>query len=320
MCASILQNAGRIDGIQQSGDSHSLPTGTAVSGGDRYTGLDRFGRVDDQNWFNSSGGTIDRLQYGYDADGDLPYEKNIVSSGNSQLYTYDSLDRLTDFKRGTLASMNTSISSPSVHDSWGLDALANWDTLTTGLGGTTATNDYTLNSQNELTNDGINSITYDNDGNTLTSGSATFTYNAWNEMMSVSGVVIGSYTDSETFNYTADGMRATSRATYTSSGLSLTDISPESLYYSASGQMLSMGHLGFPDQPPKDTQLFAQALEGVENPIFNESNIEPPDGVKGVKKTFDEGNIGLAHANIGSDPNALDWLITQAQSVDVPVK
>jgi RHS repeat-associated protein len=60
-------------------------------------------------------------------------------------------------------------------------------------------------------------------------------------MMSVSGVVIGSYTDSETFTYTADGMRATSRATYTSSGLSLTDISPESFYYSASGQMLSMG-------------------------------------------------------------------------------
>ena len=58
---------------------------TSDDGGDRYTGLDRFGRVDDQYWLNtaSSPNAVDRIQYGYDRDGNVLYENNLGPSGTS---------------------------------------------------------------------------------------------------------------------------------------------------------------------------------------------------------------------------------------------
>jgi RHS repeat-associated protein len=116
---------------------------TTTPGGDRYTGLDQFGRVDDQLWGSASSPT-DRFQYGYDSDSNPLYKKNVVSSSNSELYhadsttsgddnsAYDSLNRLTDFQVGTLSTpANNGPDSPdqatgptTAH--WSLDALGNW--------------------------------------------------------------------------------------------------------------------------------------------------------------------------------------------------
>src|SRR5207302_5698974 len=53
--------------VHQSGDSSAN-----TDGGDPYTGLDRFGRVIDQYWLNTSTGTAtDRFQYGYDRDSNV---------------------------------------------------------------------------------------------------------------------------------------------------------------------------------------------------------------------------------------------------------
>ena len=50
--------------IQQSGD-----TLAGSDGGDQYTGLDRFGRVVDQNWYNTgTDSSNERFQYAYDQD------------------------------------------------------------------------------------------------------------------------------------------------------------------------------------------------------------------------------------------------------------
>jgi hypothetical protein len=57
--------------LQQPGD-----TSTNTDGGDIYTGLDRFGRVIDQNWVNTSTPTptaTDRFQYAYDRAGNRLY-------------------------------------------------------------------------------------------------------------------------------------------------------------------------------------------------------------------------------------------------------
>ena len=70
--------------------------------GDQYTGLDRFGRVIGQNWSNSSGGLIDSFLYGYDADSNVLYKKNSVNTSQSELYVYDSLNRLTNYSTGNV--------------------------------------------------------------------------------------------------------------------------------------------------------------------------------------------------------------------------
>src|SRR4029077_1429220 len=62
-------------------------TGGTGDAGDKYVGLDRFGRVVDQNWYNTSSSTsTDDFQYGYDADSNALYMKNVVNSSLSELY------------------------------------------------------------------------------------------------------------------------------------------------------------------------------------------------------------------------------------------
>ena len=145
--------------LQQSGD-----TLAGGNGGDQYTGLDQFGRVIDQNWVGSSG-SVDRFQYGYDADGNVLYKNDIVDSFLSQLYhansttagdnstAYDPLGRITTFSEGVLSSSGNNgssldtIATPSTTQTWGLDALGNWASSTSDGGSTSGTDD----SQNEET-------------------------------------------------------------------------------------------------------------------------------------------------------------------------
>jgi len=113
--------------VSQSGDTDrpTLPGTTTVrnDGGDAYGGLDRFGRVIDQRW-SAAGQTssVDRNQYAYDADSNLLYADNRLSSQWSGLYqtndqpaslsfssgqwisAYDPLNRLYEFRRGTLSA------------------------------------------------------------------------------------------------------------------------------------------------------------------------------------------------------------------------
>jgi len=97
-------------------------------GGDSYTGLDQFGRVIDQNWWNGSTiSSTDRFQYGFDRANQVLYKNNLVASAQSELYhanstatgdnntAYDKLGRLTGFARGTL--------SASGNNGTGLDAV-----------------------------------------------------------------------------------------------------------------------------------------------------------------------------------------------------
>src|SRR5262249_27826868 len=90
--------------VKQSGESNG-------DAGDQYTGLDRFGRVVDQRWLHTSDGSAtDRFQYGYDRDGNRLYRDNLVNGSFGELYHangssggYDSLNELSDFRRGTLS-------------------------------------------------------------------------------------------------------------------------------------------------------------------------------------------------------------------------
>jgi RHS repeat-associated protein len=186
--------------IHQTGDTLS-----SSDGGDRYTGLDRFGRVIDQYYLNTSTGTAtDRLQYGYDRDGNVLYSKNLVNGAFSELYhasssatgdnnsAYDPLNRLTTFRRGTLtssgnngtsldtvttANLNSTTGVPNTN-SWTLDAVGNQSSAG-GISGT-------FNSQNEQTARGSTSLTYDNAGNmTHDESGYTYTYDAWGHVVNM---------------------------------------------------------------------------------------------------------------------------------------
>jgi len=206
--------------ISQSGDPNPPPSSEA-DGGDRYGGLDQFGRVDDQYYLNPStpSSPTDDFQYAYDQDGN-PLYKDIVNQGStaatfSQLYhsngasesnAYDSLNRLTSFAQGTLSAsvgggQLDTVTTATTTQSWSLDALGNWSSVTTN--GTAQTR--SVNSQNELTAvSSATTPTYDHNGNmTKDQNGTTYTYDAWNRMASeTSGTTIMD------LGYLAGGQRA----------------------------------------------------------------------------------------------------------------
>jgi RHS repeat-associated protein len=207
--------------IQVPGDTHAI-----ADGGDRYTGLDRFGRVIDQAYYvttspPSAPAFLDRIQYGYDRDGNVLYANNLVNGAFSELYhassmtagdnnsAYDPLNRITSFSRGTLtssgnngstldtitgANLNSTSGVPNTN-SWNLDALGNWNS------GNGQSN--TFNSQNEETTNGSNTLAYDNAGDMTTDEQGnTYGYDAWGRVVQIKD---SSGASLETFAYDALG-------------------------------------------------------------------------------------------------------------------
>ncbi len=96
--------------------------------GDIYSGLDRFGRVDNCLWKKGTT-TLGQIQYGYDRASNRTWRKDGVLTGYDELYAYDGLYRLNDQKHGTLNNLQSAIINPQFAQQWGLDATGNWKTF-----------------------------------------------------------------------------------------------------------------------------------------------------------------------------------------------
>jgi RHS repeat-associated protein len=205
---TVVQRSHPQNGVNQ---TYITPGGNG-DGGDQYTGLDRFGRVVEQRWVNTNtNANTDDFQYSNDQDGNVLTRTNALNSSFNEQYAYDNLNRLTSFSRGS-----------STTESWSLDVLGNWLSVTTN--GTTQTR--TANAQNQVTAiSGATTPAYDNNGNTLQDDqNHSYVYDAWNRIVKVTA---GSNT--ETFAYDALGRRI--RTTLNSNPA--TD-----LYYSAAWQVV----------------------------------------------------------------------------------
>jgi len=163
-------------------------SGTAGAAGDKYTGLDGFGRVVDQRWTQGTAATspvVDRYSYTYDRNSNRLTRVNGVNASFNETYAYDETNQLTSFARGGAMYV------AAVSQSWSFDALGNRTSTTT--------NDYygnwSANAQNEVT--GIASLAYSRTGNLTTDAAGrTLVYDAWNRLVSVknaSGVEVARY-------------------------------------------------------------------------------------------------------------------------------
>jgi RHS repeat-associated protein len=214
--------------IKQSGE----PNGDA---GDQYTGLDRFGRVVDQRWLQTGSGTAtDRFQYGYDRDGNALYRNNLVNTAFGELYHasgagqgYDNLNEIQAFARGVLSASQQggpldTVASPSHTQSYTPDALGNFSNVTTD--GTPQSR--SSNQQNEVTQVGSATLTFDANGNLTTDETGKqLVYDAWNRLVQVKasgGSTLASY------QYDALGRRVVETVSGTA-----TDV-----YFSAGWQVL----------------------------------------------------------------------------------
>jgi len=170
-----------------------------------YAGLDRFGRVIDNKWSNTStSATLDQIKYTYDRASNRTTRENTVAKAQTtpqyfdELYNYDGSNRLTQMQRGQLAG-TTSITNLRFAQDWGLDPTGNWQQFNEDSNGS-GTNDLvqarTANPVNEIT-DITNSVGtpwvqlgYDAAGNmtTIPNGNVpeegfTGVYDAWNRLV-----------------------------------------------------------------------------------------------------------------------------------------
>jgi RHS repeat-associated protein len=208
--------------------AHSQPgvdltfIGTAADAGDQYAGLDRFGRVVDQNWVKS-GTSLDRFQYGYDRSSNRLWRDNLVNSAFGELYTYDGLNQVASFQRGTLNTGKTAITGTVARSqSFDFDAVGNFDGVTTN--GTAQTR--SANAQNEITSiSGATTPTYDANGNmTGDETGKTLVYDAWNRLVAIKSGA----TTLKSYGYDAMNRRISETASGTTTDL----------YYSSQWQVL----------------------------------------------------------------------------------
>jgi RHS repeat-associated protein len=164
-------------------------SGTTADAGDKYTGLDRFGRVVDQRWTQGTTATspvLDRYDYTYDRNSNRLTRSNALAAAFSETYAYDALNQLQCFNRGNTPT-------PTTSQQWQFDALGNWTTVTTN--GVAQTR--TANVQNELTQVGSSALAYSTTGNLTTDAEGrTLSYDAWNRLVSVrdsTGMLIARY-------------------------------------------------------------------------------------------------------------------------------
>ena len=219
---SISDGSGTIQSYGYQGLATPL-TATSGNGVTQTTTLDTFGRVATNTHTNSSGTTIDGQQYTYDQNSNVLSRRNLVLPGQSEVYTYDGLNRLTTFARGTLNGDGTAIAgAPTGTESWDYDAVGNWKSNT--VNGTTTVR--TNNAQNQVSTVGSATLTYDANGNTLTDDAGQqYVYDAWNRLVTVkdpTGTTIAAYT------YDAQGQRVTETHGNTTTAL----------YYSSNWQVI----------------------------------------------------------------------------------
>jgi len=189
------------------------------AGSDAYDGLDRFDRVVDHRWQSYSGTPTDvaRIQHGYDRASNRLYREDPVAAANSfhqdELYAYDALYQLKNFKRGDLNVTKDGIVAGTLtfEQDWALDATGNWSTFkedSDGNGSWNLDQPRTHNKVNELTVIGATTgpnwadPVYDNAGNMTTlpqptapTASYTGTWDAWSRLVKLmdGAATVGEY-------------------------------------------------------------------------------------------------------------------------------
>jgi RHS repeat-associated protein len=166
--------------------------------------------VGDQRWVDGStgdGADVDRLKYGHDRNSNPLYKQNLLASGHSEVFTYDGLDRMQTFKRGSISFSGglATIASPTRSQDWTLDAVGNWASLSTDGSAVARTHDR----QNRLTAvaGSATTLTYDNNGNqTRDESNNTLVYDGWNRLVGWTDPNGTGRTDDEGLAYPYDAL------------------------------------------------------------------------------------------------------------------
>ncbi len=150
-----------------------------------YDGIRRVTQIDSLDNLSTR---IVGFEYGYDQEDNRTFEDKLHHPSNSELYTYDSADRLNTFDRGLLNASHTAVSIPTTLTgavqarSYTLDGLGNWASPTTTINGSTTTENRAHTNFNEIVTLGSATLTHDDNGNQADDGELLLTWDALNRL------------------------------------------------------------------------------------------------------------------------------------------
>ncbi|WP_372370415.1 RHS repeat-associated core domain-containing protein [Candidatus Uabimicrobium sp. HlEnr_7] len=151
--------------------------------GDANIGYDNLPRLAQMRHLrNGSNELITGYAYGYNRVNFKEHKVNLKNPQFSELYELDSLYRVVDFKRGTLAAGNDAINGTATQtQDWQLDGVGNW--ANTAVDGTQQTQ--SVNNMNEYNS--FNGVTFvhDDNGNLADDGERLFAYDALNRIIEI---------------------------------------------------------------------------------------------------------------------------------------
>ncbi len=170
-------------------------------------------------------------KYTYNRENMKTSTENLVSTTQSELYQYDSVYRIVDFKRGTLNASKTAIAgTASQTQAWQLDGVGNW--AATSVNGQTQTQ--SVSTMNEyLTYANIVQI-HSKNGNLTDDGERLLKYDFANRLLEVRNKADGSLLGT----YTYDAFNRRTSKTFTRD----TDAEPEFTEYTADGNTIGLWH------------------------------------------------------------------------------
>ncbi len=278
-----------------------------TGGDDSYSGLDQFGRVQDQAWAgygsNLSAGKLDEYKYGYNAEGKVAWKQNAALDAYNaatsptnplyldETYGYDNLGELTSLTRGKLDATDQILASTqNFMQNWTLDDLGNWSRFQEGTtpGNLTLDQKRTPTAANEIqsftTYVGAPWATpaYDAAGNMTTTPqpghetvALTCKYDAWNRLTEVT------YGTSIDISYSYDGL---GRMITRTDNKAVSGTAATTDYYYAGQQMLESDQ-----RPPtslnngatRTSEQYVWSARYVDSPIESDTTVSTYSAASG---------------------------------------
>jgi RHS repeat-associated protein len=131
------------------------------------------------------------FEYTFDNEANRLSERNRLDAQGSEAYRYDAIDRLIDYRVGTL--VGSSVPVPATQTQYALDPVGNWNSRTKD--GVTETRAH--NEANELVLIAGSPLSYDGNGNLAEDTRYRYAYDEENRVVGVTrnadGILVGSY-------------------------------------------------------------------------------------------------------------------------------
>jgi RHS repeat-associated protein len=127
--------------------------------------------------------------YGYNRDDSPRFEDKLHDSANGEMYPYDSLGRMTDYRRGRLNAAGDAVTAPSEgvmqRQTWQLDGAGNWAETSRSAAEATERELREHSPIHAVTKVGAATLTYDANGNLTDDGTRLYHWDAFNRLRRV---------------------------------------------------------------------------------------------------------------------------------------